>query len=73
MDVANQSLNLSHFVRRLVPRWPFRSKSDGELVSFQVGGISASTMVNRGSQRMTNSGAFFEVSFKAGIVVSAGG
>ncbi len=35
--------------------------------------MAAPAMDNRGSQRMRNNGVFFEVSFKAWIVVSAGG
>ncbi len=31
MDSANKSLNLTHFVRRLVPRYLLPSESDGEL------------------------------------------
>lgn len=33
-------------------------------------GIETPAMDNRGSRRMMSSGAFFEVSFKAGIVTS---
>jgi hypothetical protein len=36
-------------------------------------GIAAPAMDSGSSPRMMNSGAFFEVSFKAWIVVSAGG
>lgn len=31
MDIANQSLNLSHFVRRLVPRYLLPAESDGKV------------------------------------------
>jgi hypothetical protein len=42
MDFANQSVNLFRSAYRLPPRCLIRPKSDGELVSFLVGGKGGS-------------------------------
>jgi hypothetical protein len=46
---------------------------DDDLVFFEAGGIAAPAMDNPGSRRLMNSGAFFEVNFKAWIAALASG